>query len=702
MICSRASAGVRNRTLKRFVGGFFFGLIYRGMERFICPNWAFSNFSVGKKCFNCIFALLNQRSSGRFNRFGKTGRHMKKRYILLILLCAAKIQAQSVTDSLWAIWSDTNRADTVRLKALQDLAWGMIYSNPDSTALLGKIELDYALKTGNKKWEGKALNVIGGTHHVKGNYAEALNYYQKSLNALQESGEMKAAASLYNNLGMIYREKGNNPKALEYYEEYLRIGERLQDSNILSTGFNNLGTLYSDQGNYTRALEYYQKAQGLAEKQEDKYGRAIAYNNIGSVYFTQGLFEEALTEYKKSLDIRLGLNDLRGVGLMYNNIGLVYKDQRDYPRALEYFRKTLEIQEKLGDKPGLSSLYYSLGTLFTDQKVYSKAAEFCAKGLAVSEEIGALRPARNACSCLYEAYKGMGNSSKALAWHERFVSLNDSLQKEETNRHLEKLEFEKEILTDSLLREEEKQQLRFAYQADLNSKTQTRNLILGVSIGILLLALVFMSRMLYFQKRSEGFQYQTQQLEKQQLINEIDLLKTQVNPHFLFNSLSILSSLVHVNPDLSEQFIDQLSRSYRYILDQKDQLLVTLRTELEFIRSYAFLLKIRFDNKFDLRINLEEETLDKYKIAPLTLQLLVENAVKHNRMSAHEPLVIEVYAQDDFLIVKNHLQLRPQRADSTGTGLNNIINRYALLTDRSVWAGEREDDFVVKVPLLNN
>lgn len=627
---------------------------------------------------------------------------MKKRYILLILLCAAKIQAQSVTDSLWTIWSDTNRADTVRLKALQDLAWGMIYSNPDSTALLGKIELDYAIKTGNKKWEGKALNVIGGTHHVKGNYSEALNYYQKSLNALQESGEMKAAASLYNNLGMIYREKGNNPKALEYYEEYLRIGERLQDSNILSTGFNNLGTLYSDQGNYTRALEYYQKAQELAEKQEDKYGRAIAYNNIGSVYFTQGLFEEALTEYKKSLDIRLGLNDLRGVGLMYNNIGLVYKDQRDYPRALEYFRKTLEIQEKLGDKPGLSSLYYSLGTLFTDQKVYSKAAEFCAKGLAVSEEIGALRPARNACSCLYEAYKGMGNSSKALAWHERFVSLNDSLQKEETNRHLEKLEFEKEILTDSLLREEEKQQLRFAYQADLNNKTQTRNLILGVSIGILLLALVFMSRMLYFQKRSEGFQYQTQQLEKQQLINEIDLLKTQVNPHFLFNSLSILSSLVHVNPDLSEQFIDQLSRSYRYILDQKDQLLVTLRTELEFIRSYAFLLKIRFDNKFDLRINLEEETLDKYKIAPLTLQLLVENAVKHNRMSAQEPLVIEVYAQDDFLIVKNHLQLRPQRADSTGTGLNNIINRYALLTDRSVRAGEREDEFVVKVPLLNN
>jgi len=221
-----------------------------------------------------------------------------------------------------------------------------------------------------------------------------------------------------------------------------------------------------------------------------------------------------------------------------------------------------------------------------------------------------------------------------------------------------------------------------------------------VSIAILFLAIVFLSRMLYFQKRSEGLQDKTQLLEKQQLINEIDLLKTQVNPHFLFNSLSILSSLVHVNADLSEQFIEQLARSYRYILEQKDQALVTLRTELEFIRSYAFLLKIRFENKFDLRIELPEEALDKYKIAPLTLQLLVENAVKHNRMSAQEPLVVEVTVENDYLIVKNKLRMRPQREHSTGMGLNNIINRYALLTDRSVKAGECEDTFIVRVPLL--
>jgi LytS/YehU family sensor histidine kinase len=129
---------------------------------------------------------------------------------------------------------------------------------------------------------------------------------------------------------------------------------------------------------------------------------------------------------------------------------------------------------------------------------------------------------------------------------------------------------------------------------------------------------------------------------------------------------------------------------------------VTLRTELEFIQSYSFLLKIRFENKFDLRVNLPEEALDKYKIAPLTLQLLVENAVKHNRMSSKEPLVVEVSLKDNqTLLVKNRLQPRTTPKTSTGIGLQNIINRYGLLTDRSVWAGECEEAFKVKVPLLS-
>ena len=202
-------------------------------------------------------------------------------------------------------------------------------------------------------------------------------------------------------------------------------------------------------------------------------------------------------------------------------------------------------------------------------------------------------------------------------------------------------------------------------------------------------------------RQLEAMQVRAERLEKENVQAQFAALKSQVNPHFLFNSLSILSSLVHADPDLSERFIDQLSRAYRYILEQKDNERVLLKTELEFIQAYRFLLNIRFENKFDVLIDVPEADQSRYSIAPLTLQLLVENAVKHNRMSAKEPLQVYIKLDDDCLVVQNNLQPRPQSENSTGVGLQNIITRYGMLTQKPVWVGESEGSFVVKIPLLN-
>lgn len=201
-------------------------------------------------------------------------------------------------------------------------------------------------------------------------------------------------------------------------------------------------------------------------------------------------------------------------------------------------------------------------------------------------------------------------------------------------------------------------------------------------------------------RRLEDVQVRAERLEKEAVQAQFAALKSQVNPHFLFNSLSILSSLVHADADLSEKFIDQLSRAYRYILEQKDNEQVLLKTELEFIQAYRFLLNIRFENKFDVIINVPEAQQQHCSIAPLTLQLLVENAVKHNRMSAKEPLQVQIFVEQDWLIVQNNLQLRPQSEVSTGVGLQNIINRYTLLTSRPVSIQESDGVFRVKIPLL--
>ena len=202
--------------------------------------------------------------------------------------------------------------------------------------------------------------------------------------------------------------------------------------------------------------------------------------------------------------------------------------------------------------------------------------------------------------------------------------------------------------------------------------------------------------------RVRAFHRRTEQLENENLQAQLAALKNQVNPHFLFNSLSILSSLVHVDATLSEQFIEQLARAYRYTLEQQDHDLVALSTELDFIKSYTFLLKIRFEDKLDVVLDIPTEARRQYRIAPLTLQMLVENAVKHNQMSTQHPLLVSIAVEADELVVRNTLQRRPQplAAASTGVGLQNIRNRYHLLTPREVQVGEVAGTYEVRIPLL--
>lgn len=183
---------------------------------------------------------------------------------------------------------------------------------------------------------------------------------------------------------------------------------------------------------------------------------------------------------------------------------------------------------------------------------------------------------------------------------------------------------------------------------------------------------------------------------------QFESLKNQINPHFLFNSLNVLASLVHVDADLSEKFIDQLARSYRYLLEQKDKDLVPLKTEIAFVHSFTFLLKIRFEEKLKVNIRLDKETMNYY-VAPLTLQLLIENAVKHNVISAETPLVIDIYNEgDEFLVVSNNLQLRDKLLPSTGVGQNNIKFRYKLFTQTEVAFAVNNNQYTVRIPFIKN
>jgi two-component system, LytTR family, sensor kinase len=201
--------------------------------------------------------------------------------------------------------------------------------------------------------------------------------------------------------------------------------------------------------------------------------------------------------------------------------------------------------------------------------------------------------------------------------------------------------------------------------------------------------------------RIEQAKVNAEKLEKEKSIAQLTVLRNQVNPHFLFNTLSILDSIVDEDVKTSKEFIHQLANFYRYTLETATKETVTLEVEIDFIQAYIFLLLIRFDGKLLVNFELEDDHLTKRKIAPLTLQLLIENAVKHNQMSKEKPLTIDVTSKADNVVVTNNLQLRSHREPSTQKGLQNIMDRYSLLTERPVTIEESTGHFVVSIPLLN-
>jgi len=183
--------------------------------------------------------------------------------------------------------------------------------------------------------------------------------------------------------------------------------------------------------------------------------------------------------------------------------------------------------------------------------------------------------------------------------------------------------------------------------------------------------------------------------------SELQGLRNQVNPHFLFNSMNTLMNIIHEDQDLAASFLKKLSKVYRYILESRDDFLIPLEKELTFIQSYVFLQKERFKNNLEVQIEVADELLDK-QILPLTLQLLFENAIKHNVISNKYPLHINVYVEGgDTLVVKNNLKRRPQAMPSTGVGLESIRSRLKYFTKVEVKVQKTAEAFIVKIPLLS-
>jgi LytS/YehU family sensor histidine kinase len=220
----------------------------------------------------------------------------------------------------------------------------------------------------------------------------------------------------------------------------------------------------------------------------------------------------------------------------------------------------------------------------------------------------------------------------------------------------------------------------------------------GVSY-LLVMAIGAVYQSIHFFRLWEKTVREKESLERAHLSSQLEGLRNQVNPHFLFNSLNTLNYLIPEDSEKAVRFVQQLSKVYRYVLESRDDKLIPISQELQFLDAYIFLQKERFGEKLQISMQGLEDN-QSYAIVPLTLQMLFENAIKHNIISTESPLVVELFIEGESLIVRNNLQRKNQVMDSTGVGLQNIKERYRMLLDKTVDVIVSDRYYTVVLPLI--
>jgi len=223
-----------------------------------------------------------------------------------------------------------------------------------------------------------------------------------------------------------------------------------------------------------------------------------------------------------------------------------------------------------------------------------------------------------------------------------------------------------------------------------------------VLTNIIALLVTSIYEMIEIQKKWRRQIMKNEVLKRTNIKTEYEVLKNQVNPHFIFNCFNTLNGLIDVDPEQAKSFLEEMSEVYRYILQQNNQQFILVEKELQIIEKYFYLMKVRFGESIQLKVNIDQEDMAKF-FPPLTLQILIENALKHNMATLSNPLIITIDSNPllpDELIIRNNLQLKTTLEESTGIGLKNLKERYLYLSDKGLQIFNNEKEFVVYTPIL--
>jgi tetratricopeptide (TPR) repeat protein len=463
-----------------------------------------------------------------------------------------------------------------------------------------------------------AYNETGISKRNRSEYLLATDYHQRALKCAEDARNDLWLCTALNSIGVDYRRMDDQlEKAFDYHFRALQLAEKINDLRNICIAINSIGNIHLSTEKYTEAINHFEKALELEKKEKNSLGTAINLGNIGYAYQGLGKLDLAIDYYKKSLAVNQQLNNHIGLAICYNSLGSAYQQKKDYARAHEYLNKALEVNGNVDDKVHVAESYLNIGKLWSQQGKHEEAHKYFLQciNLSLTWRFKYL---------LMEAYKAMANDYKASGEFKRSMEAMDTslLYKDSLINEKSSLAWAQTQTIYEVDRKDNQIKL-LEHDKQMSELRRKRNVVYTLSMAGFVLMLV-VGGFFYIRHRNLETKRQTLQLE-------LRSLRAQMNPHFIFNSLSSIHRFIWSNnPEEASDYLTKFSRLMRMILDNTQYTFISLNKELDSLRLYLDLEKLRCNDVFEYRITVADDiNEEEVMIPPMIIQPYVENAIWH-------------------------------------------------------------------------
>ena len=487
------------------------------------------------------------------------------------------------------------------------------------------------------------------------NYKDAHSYANKVLTLCTKTKNKEGIAKSNLYIATTYFYQTNLTFALEYFNKSLDQYKELKDETAMANIYNSLGVLYKALNQYDKAIEYHQKSLEFYKKKNDFGFIAMNFYNIGLIYQKQKKYELAIKNLEESLAIYRKLDSQISIVDCLNGIGSVYIDKKEYNKALTYFNNALKILEEqpIDFKKEKSNLFYGISKAYYAKKEYSKALPYALKTQKIADEIGKLNHQIDAYELLSDIYAKTNNYKKAYVSYKKYVVYYDSVMNQENTRKVAEIEYDYAYKERLRKAKEKEENLSKKVQETNKTLEKSYKYLLWIIITILLLSILF-GYYIFKQKLKNS------KAENKQILIEQKLLRSQMTPHFVFNSLAVLQGII-LNKEYNKSitFLSKFSRLLRLTLENSRNKMVSLESELNAIESYIKLQILSNGIPDTYKITIDD-SIDKEEVSipPMMIQPFIENAIEHgfSKKEKDRHLTIDIQLKKDIVtcIIKDN------------------------------------------------